>query len=59
MYYSVCVGGVEINDHYYNDLMSARKLARKYVSEGYKDVFIESYKDIKTKERGWRNYKLS
>tara|TARA_B100000212_G_scaffold102737_1_gene75800 strand:+ start:1709 stop:1906 length:198 start_codon:yes stop_codon:yes gene_type:complete len=59
MYYSVWVGGVEVNDYYFNDIIEARKLARWYANSGYINVFIESYKDITTKERGWRNYKLS
>ena len=58
-YYSVWVGGVEVNDHYFSNLMEARKLARKYANQGYTDVFLESYKDTSTKERGYRNYKLS
>ena len=44
MLYTVWVGGVEVNDDYFDNIHEARLLARKYVSEGYTDVYIEAIK---------------
>ena len=44
MLYTVWVGGVEVNDDYFDNIHEARLLARLYVSEGYTDVFIEARK---------------
>ena len=44
MLYTVWVGGVEVNDDYYDNIHEARLLAREYVSKGYTDVFIEARK---------------
>ena len=44
MLYTVWVGGVEVNDDYFDNIHEARLLAREYVSEGYTDVFIEARK---------------
>ena len=44
MLYTVWVGGVEVNDDYFDNIHEARLLARSYVSEGYTDVYIEAIK---------------
>ena len=44
MLYTVWVGGVEVNDDYFDNIHEARLLAREYVSEGYTDVYIEAIK---------------
>ena len=40
-YYVVWVGGVVVNEDYLR-WDKARKLARKYIDDGYDDVIIES-----------------
>ena len=44
MLYTVWVGGVEVNDDYFDNIHEALLLAREYVSEGYTDVYIEAIK---------------
>ena len=44
MLYTVWVGGVEVNDDYFDNIYEARLLARSYVREGYTDVYIEAIK---------------
>ena len=44
MLYTVWVGGTEVNDFYFDDIVNARLLAQEYVSNGYTDVQIESVK---------------
>lgn len=45
MYYTVWVGGVEVNDFYFDDITNARLLAQEYISEGYTDVYVEALKE--------------
>ena len=44
MLYTVWVGGVEVNDDYFDNIHEARLLARSYAIEGYTDVYIEAIK---------------
>ena len=51
MLYTVWVGGTEVNDYYFDNIHEARLLARSYVSKGYADVYVESFKKEILKER--------
>jgi len=44
MSYTVWVGGVEVNDDYFDNIHKARLLARSYVNDGYTDVYVEAFK---------------
>ena len=39
--YSVWVDGVEINDHYIDDLAQAERIAQSWLSMGYEEVQVE------------------
>ena len=39
--YTVWVGGVEVNDHYFTREEDARCLAQRFIDDGYDDVQIE------------------
>ena len=45
MFYTVWVGGTEVNDYYFDNIHEARLLARKYTSTGYTDVHVEAFKE--------------
>jgi hypothetical protein len=40
LFYTVWVGGVEVNDYYLDSLEDASLLADSYIDEGYDDVCI-------------------
>jgi hypothetical protein len=40
MFYTVWVGGTEVNDYYLDNLEDARLLAGSYIDEGYDDVYV-------------------
>ena len=42
MLYTIWVGGIEVNDHYFDNVIEARAYARYYTSNGYEDVHVES-----------------
>ena len=52
MLYTVWVGGTEVNDYYFNSINEARLLAKKHVSAGYTDVYVEAFKKETLEERG-------
>ena len=43
--YSVWVGGLEINDHYIDDLAQAERIAQSWGSMGYEGVQVEEMND--------------
>lgn len=44
--WSVWVGGVEVNDHYYSEKENAERMASACKRMGYDDVFIEEVQDV-------------